>query len=69
MEDRRLSVQENANEVGISRGSANTILIEDLCMRRVVAKFVLKLLSLEQQQLRPEVTQDMLSALTGILNS
>jgi hypothetical protein len=36
------------------------ILTEDLSMRRAAAKFVPKLSSLEQQQLRLEVTQDML---------
>ncbi|PNF26463.1 hypothetical protein B7P43_G15372 [Cryptotermes secundus] len=60
MEDRRLAFREVADEVGISRGSANTILTEDLGMRRVAAKFVPKLLSPEQQQLRLEVAQDML---------
>ncbi|PNF40629.1 hypothetical protein B7P43_G05903 [Cryptotermes secundus] len=39
MEDRRLAIREVADEVGISRGSANTILTEDLGMRRVAAKF------------------------------
>ncbi|PNF42608.1 hypothetical protein B7P43_G01287 [Cryptotermes secundus] len=60
MEDRRLAIREVADEVGISRGSANTILTEDFGMRRVAAKFVPKLLSPEQQQLRLEVAQDML---------
>ncbi|PNF31996.1 hypothetical protein B7P43_G06551 [Cryptotermes secundus] len=60
MEDRRLAIREVADEVGISRGSANTILTEDLGRRRVAAKFVPKLLSPEQQQLRLEVAQDML---------
>jgi hypothetical protein len=36
------------------------ILTEDLGMQRVAAKFVPELLSLEQQQLRLEVAQDML---------
>ncbi|PNF38778.1 hypothetical protein B7P43_G12822, partial [Cryptotermes secundus] len=40
MEDRRLAIREVADEVGISRGSANTILTEDLGMRRVAAKFL-----------------------------
>ncbi|PNF22736.1 hypothetical protein B7P43_G06662 [Cryptotermes secundus] len=60
MEDRRLAIHEVADEVGISRCSTNTILTEDLGMRRVAAKFVPKLLSPEQQQLCFEVTQVML---------
>jgi AraC-like DNA-binding protein len=58
-ENRRLTLQEIADEVGISRSSANTILTEDFGMRRVVAKFVPKLL-LQEQQLHFEVTQDTL---------
>jgi transposase len=60
LEDRRLTVREIANEVGISIGCAHSILTEDLHMCRVVAKFVPRLLSQEQQQLRLEVVQDML---------
>jgi hypothetical protein len=60
LEDHRLSVQEIADEVGISTGSAHSIVTEDLHMCRVVAKFVPKLLSQEQQQLHFEVTLDML---------
>jgi hypothetical protein len=52
-----LTVQEIADEVGISRGSANMISTKDLGMRRVAAKSVPKLLSPEQQQLHLEVEQ------------
>jgi transposase len=45
LEDRHLTVREIADEVGISIGSAHSILTEDLHMCRVVAKFVPKLLS------------------------
>jgi transposase len=55
LEDRRLTVREIADKVGISTGSAHSVLTEDLHMCRVVAKFVPKLLSQEQQQLRLEV--------------
>ncbi|PNF29631.1 hypothetical protein B7P43_G16519, partial [Cryptotermes secundus] len=61
-EDHRLAICEVADEVGISRGSANIILTQDLGMRRVAAKFVPKLLSPEQQQLCHEVAQDMLES-------
>jgi hypothetical protein len=60
MEDRRLTIREIADEVGIGTGSAHSILTEDLHICRVVAKFVAKLLSHEQQQLCLEVVQDML---------
>jgi hypothetical protein len=49
LEDRRLTVREIAEEVGISLGSAYSILTEDLHMCRVMEKFVPKLLSQEQQ--------------------
>ncbi|PNF43069.1 hypothetical protein B7P43_G02712 [Cryptotermes secundus] len=60
MEGRRLTMREVHVSVGVSRGSANTVLTEDSGMRRMAAKFVPKLLPLEQQQLRLEVAQDML---------
>lgn len=58
--DRRLTVREIAEEVGISKDSAHEILRADLNMRRVAAKFVPKLLSAEQKELRVEVAQDLL---------
>jgi predicted transcriptional regulator len=60
LEDHRLTIQEIADEVGISTGSANSILTEDLHMCRVLEKFVAKLLSQEQQRLCLEVALDML---------
>ena len=58
--DRRLTVREIAEEVGISKDSAHEILRADLNMRRVPAKFVPKLLSVEQKELRVEVAQYLL---------
>jgi predicted DNA-binding protein YlxM (UPF0122 family) len=65
LQDHRLTIREIADEVGISTGSAHSILTEDLHMCRVVVKFVAKLLSREQQQLRLEVTRDMLECANG----
>jgi hypothetical protein len=65
LEDRHLTVQEIADEIGISTGSAHSILTEDLHMCRVVAKFVPKLLSQEQQQFRLEIAWDMLQCANG----
>jgi transposase len=64
MEDRQLTVRETANDIGISDGSAHEILTDDLGMRRVAAKFVPKLLSCEQKELRLDVAQDMLECAT-----
>jgi hypothetical protein len=65
LEDRPLTIREIGDEVGISTGSAHSILTEDLHMCRVVAKFVPNLLSQEQQQLHFEVTQDMVECAKG----
>ena len=51
MHDRRVTVRELAEEVGISTGSVHSILTDVLAMRRVSAKFVPKLLTMEQKQL------------------
>ncbi|GFT83344.1 HTH_48 domain-containing protein [Nephila pilipes] len=60
MADRRLTVREIAEEVGVSKDSAHANLREDLNMNRVAAKFVPMLLSPEQKDLRFDVTQDFL---------
>jgi AraC-like DNA-binding protein len=65
LEHRHLIIREIAEEVGISTGSAHSILTEDLHMCRVVMKFVPKLLSQEHQQLRLEVAWDMLECVNG----
>ena len=60
LEDCCLTVQEIVAEVGISAGSVHSILTEDLNLRRVSAKFVPKLLTEQQEELRKEISQDML---------
>ncbi|XP_049267279.1 protein GVQW3-like [Rhipicephalus sanguineus] len=60
MRDRRVTIREIAEEVGISTFSADSVMTEDLAMKRVPAKFVPELLTVEQKQLRVEVSQDML---------
>ena len=60
LEDRRLTVREIAAEMGISTGSVHSILTEDLNLRRVSAKFVPKLLTEQQKELRKEISEDML---------
>lgn len=53
--DRRLTVREVANEVGISIGTCHSILSDELGMKRVSAKLVPKLLTVEQMEHRIEV--------------
>src|SRR5215469_16928823 len=68
MQDRRITVRELADEVGVSIGSVHTILTADLGLRRVSAKFVPKLLTMEQKQLRLEIAQDMLDCVESDSN-
>ena len=60
MEDRRLTLREIVEQVRISRGSPHSILTEDLCMRRMPAKFIPELLTEQQKDLRMEIAQNML---------
>ncbi|XP_015367479.1 PREDICTED: putative uncharacterized protein FLJ37770, partial [Diuraphis noxia] len=52
--DRKLTVREVANEVGISIGTCHSILSDELGMKRVSAKLVPKLLTEEQMEHRIE---------------
>jgi len=47
MQDHRVTVRELAEEVGISTGSVHSFLTDDSALRRVSAKFVPKLLTME----------------------
>ena len=60
LEDCHLTVQEIVAKVGISTGSVYSILTEDLNLRRVSAKFVLKLLTEQQKECWKEISEDML---------
>jgi hypothetical protein len=57
----RLSVQEVADEVGISTGSRPHIFTEKLLMRRVSAKLVPQLLIEDQKENRVEISQELLA--------
>ncbi|XP_026814323.1 protein GVQW3-like [Rhopalosiphum maidis] len=57
--DRRMTIKELSSECNISIGSCQTILTEDLGMRRVCAKMVPKLLSQDQKNHRIEVCQSL----------
>ena len=68
MQDRHITVRELADEVGVSTGSVHTILTVDLGLRTVSPKFVPKLLTMEQKQLRLEIAQDMLDCVESDSN-
>jgi len=55
MQDHLITVWELADEVVVSIGLVHTILTADLGLRRVSAKFMPKLLAMEQKQLRLEI--------------
>ncbi|XP_065281329.1 protein GVQW3-like [Dermacentor albipictus] len=62
MRDRRVTIREIAEELGIITFSAHSVMTEHLAMKRVAAKFMPKLLTVEQKQPRVEVSQDMLDS-------
>lgn len=57
-EDRRLTVRELECDLGIPKTSVWKILTENLQMVRVCAKFIPKLLTVEQKNLRLEIARD-----------
>ena len=58
MNDRRITIREVADDIGISIGSCHEIFSNALGMKRVAAKFVPKLLNFDQKQRRMEVAQE-----------
>ena len=68
MQDRHITVQELADEVRVSIGSIHTILTADLGLRRVSAKFMPKLLMMEEKKLCLEIAQDMLDCVESDSN-
>jgi len=63
--NRRLTVREVADEVGISIGPCHQILTEKIQMRSVSAKFVPRLLTDEQKENRVEISQELLANANG----
>ena len=61
MNDRRITIREVADDVGISIGSCHESFSNVLGMKRVAAKFVPKLLNFEKKQRRMEVAQESLN--------
>jgi len=57
--NRRLTVREIADDCGISVGSCDEILTDDIHMKRVCAKFVLRLLTDNQREQRQTIVRDL----------
>lgn len=60
MQNRRLTIREISEEMGISFGSVQHILTQDLGMTRIAAKFVPRLLTDEQKLKRMQIAQELL---------
>ena len=60
-DNRRITIREVANDVGISFGSCQAILTDVLGMKRAAAKIVPKLLNFEQNQRLMDIAQKMLT--------
>ena len=58
--NRRLTIREIAEELGASYGTCQTIITEDLGMRRISAKFVPRLLTPDQKDTRLTLSQEMM---------
>jgi DNA-binding Lrp family transcriptional regulator len=61
LQNRRLTIREIAEDVGISFGSCQTILTEKLKMHRVAAKFVPRVLTEDQKANRVNISQELLT--------
>ncbi|UYV64317.1 hypothetical protein LAZ67_3000269 [Cordylochernes scorpioides] len=60
--NRQITVRVVAEDLNISIGSCHSIFINDLGMRRIVAKFVPKLLNCDQKQHRMNIANEMLDS-------
>ncbi|XP_055910513.1 protein GVQW3-like [Eupeodes corollae] len=59
--DRRITIREVADKIGISNGSSHNIFSYVLGMKRVAAKFIPKLLNFEQENNLISIAQDLLN--------
>ena len=66
--NRRLTIREVADKVGINIGSCHQIFTERLQLRHVSAKFVPRLLTDDQKENRVEISQELLAIANGIEN-
>ncbi|XP_076183700.1 uncharacterized protein LOC143155163 [Ptiloglossa arizonensis] len=62
LDDRHLKVCEPADMVGISKSAIHRILIENLNMRKLCARWVTRLLAMEQKQRRENVLIECLTS-------
>ena len=58
MADRHLTIKKISGETGLGSGTVQKVLTDDLNMRRVAAKFVPRLLTDDQKELRMHACND-----------
>ena len=68
MDNRRITITEVADDVGVPFGSYLGIFTDVLSMKRAAAKIVPKLLNVEQKQRSIDIVQEMLMTLNDDLN-
>ena len=61
LDNRRITIREVADDVGILFGSCQAIFMDVLGMKCAAAKIVSKLLNFEQKQRRMDIAQEMLT--------
>ena len=62
LDNRRITIGEVTDDVGIPFGSCRAIFTDVLGMKRAAAKFVPKFLNLEQKQRYMDIAQEMLTS-------
>jgi hypothetical protein len=60
LDNQRITIRELPDKLGLSFGSVQSILTEDLGMKHFSAKFVPNLLTVEQKEIRLAVARDLL---------
>jgi len=60
LEDRRISAKSIAEQLGISRERVGSIILEDLGMRKISAKWALKCLNADQKRQRCQSSEQLL---------
>jgi hypothetical protein len=58
-QDRRPSIHDIAEEVGIGYGTCQRLLTEEMCVHRVAAKFVSRVLTVDQKQQRVNICTEL----------
>ena len=61
LEDKRLSIQQKADKMGISYGSVQGVLVDTLGMSKLSAKWVPRMLTPDQKIARHDISKELLA--------